>query len=194
MPKDDERAWEPSGERRTPAPEDVEREAAWRRGEARERARAAGEEPPRGAHTGHARAGVAARAFAALAENVREYAIFLMDPAGVITFWGEGARFIKWWTKVQAERHGAQRARLGWSEQELHREFTILREELTAAVRRRGPVDVPGPTSAARRGEAERVLEVLHEFVAVAERLSVASFRRAAGAADHARPSDAPSP
>jgi len=103
MPKDDERAWEPSGERRTPAPEDVEREAAWRRGEARERARAAGEEPPRGAHTGHARAGVAARAFAALAENVREYAIFLMDPAGVISFWGEGARLIKWWTKDQAE-------------------------------------------------------------------------------------------
>ncbi|HEV7993289.1 MAG TPA: ATP-binding protein [Gemmatimonadaceae bacterium] len=47
--------------------------------------------------------GVAARAFTALAENVRDYAIFLMDPDGVIIFWGEGARLIKWWTKEQAE-------------------------------------------------------------------------------------------
>jgi PAS domain S-box-containing protein len=91
------------------SPEEREREAAYRRGEGRERARAVGggappvEEPPRGAHTGHARASVAARAFAALAENVRDYAIFLMDPTGVITFWGEGARLIKWWTKDQAE-------------------------------------------------------------------------------------------
>ncbi len=85
------------------APEDRERAAARRRAVARERARAAGEEPPRGAHTGQARSGVAARAFAALAENVRDYAIFLMDPAGVITFWGEGARLIKWWTKDEAE-------------------------------------------------------------------------------------------
>ena len=83
--------------------EDLEREAAWRRGEARERARAANEEPPRDAHTGQARASVAAKAFAALAENVRDYAIFLLNPDGVITFWGEGARLIKWWTKDQAE-------------------------------------------------------------------------------------------
>jgi PAS domain S-box-containing protein len=85
------------------APEEREREAAWRRGEARERARAAGEAPARGAYTGRARASVAARAFAALADNVRDYAIFLMNPDGVITFWGEGARLIKWWTKEQAE-------------------------------------------------------------------------------------------
>lgn len=85
------------------APEERERAAAWERGEARERARAAGGEPARGAYTGLARADVAARAFAALAENVRDYAIFLMDPAGVITFWGEGARLIKWWTKDQME-------------------------------------------------------------------------------------------
>ncbi len=39
----------------------------------------------------------------ALAENVRDYAIFLMDPNGIITFWGEGARLIKWWTRDQAE-------------------------------------------------------------------------------------------
>src|SRR3954471_2057836 len=83
--------------------EEKERQAAWRRGEETERARAAGEEPEPSAYAGLATAGVASRAFAALAESVRDYAIFLMDPEGVITFWGEGARLIKWWTKAEAE-------------------------------------------------------------------------------------------
>ena len=39
--------------------------------------------------------------------------------------------------RVIAERHGSQRARLGWSAAEVRREFQILREELAAAVRRR---------------------------------------------------------
>src|SRR5215213_11452819 len=103
MGTEQDRVGETSGERRTPSPEEQEREAAWRRGEERERARAAGALPGRDAHTGQARASVAAKAFAALAENVRDYAIFLMDPHGTITFWGEGARLIKWWTKDQAE-------------------------------------------------------------------------------------------
>jgi PAS domain S-box-containing protein len=47
--------------------------------------------------------GVVHQAFSALAENVRDYGIFLMDPDGIITFWGEGARLIKGWTKAQAE-------------------------------------------------------------------------------------------
>ena len=38
-----------------------------------------------------------------VAENVRDYAIFLMDRDGVIQCWGEGARLLKWWTKEQAE-------------------------------------------------------------------------------------------
>jgi PAS domain S-box-containing protein len=38
-----------------------------------------------------------------LAENVHDYAIFLMDINGVITYWGESARLIKWWTKEEAE-------------------------------------------------------------------------------------------
>jgi PAS domain S-box-containing protein len=41
--------------------------------------------------------------FPFLAENVREYAVFLLDPAGVITFWGESARLMKWWTREEAE-------------------------------------------------------------------------------------------
>jgi len=84
------------------APEARERAEALRRGAQRERERVAGQ-PTRAAYSGIAPASIAARAFAALADNVRDYAIFLMDPNGVITFWGEGARLIKWWTKDEAE-------------------------------------------------------------------------------------------
>src|SRR4051794_13441853 len=38
-----------------------------------------------------------------VAENVRDYAIFLMDADGIIRCWGEGARLMKWWTRQQAE-------------------------------------------------------------------------------------------
>jgi PAS domain S-box-containing protein len=38
-----------------------------------------------------------------VAENVRDYAIFLMDSMGIIRCWGESARLMKWWTKEQAE-------------------------------------------------------------------------------------------
>jgi signal transduction histidine kinase len=39
--------------------------------------------------------------------------------------------------RLVAERHGAQRARLGWSQDALHREWRILAEEIERAVRRR---------------------------------------------------------
>jgi len=86
-----------------PGRETQEREAACRRAEERERERAEGRGPARDPDSGFAQPDVAARAFAALAENVRDYAIFLLDPDGIITFWGEGARLMKWWTKDQAE-------------------------------------------------------------------------------------------
>jgi PAS domain S-box-containing protein len=38
-----------------------------------------------------------------VSENVRDYAIFLLDPNGIITCWGESARLMKWWTRQQAE-------------------------------------------------------------------------------------------
>src|SRR5215203_4467666 len=75
-----------------------EREGAWHRGKTTEVAVA-----QRDPYLGLAPAGIAHRAFAALAENVRDYAIFLLDPEGIITFWGEGARLMKWWTKAEAE-------------------------------------------------------------------------------------------
>jgi PAS domain S-box-containing protein len=41
--------------------------------------------------------------FTLLAENVRDYAVFLLDANGIIKCWGEGARLMKWWTRHQAE-------------------------------------------------------------------------------------------
>jgi PAS domain S-box-containing protein len=93
---------EPRGKQGAPtraqSREDEERVAAIRRAADRERA-------PSGnrVRLSSSVSGVAARAFTALAENVRDYAIFLMDPTGKIIFWGEGARLIKWWAKEQAE-------------------------------------------------------------------------------------------
>jgi PAS domain S-box-containing protein len=87
----------------TPGREAAEREAAFRRGELALQCHTDGARANRDPHTGLASAAVAQRAFAAFAENVRDFAIFLMDPDGIITFWGEGARLIKWWTREQAE-------------------------------------------------------------------------------------------
>ena len=88
------------------APETRERLEARRRAATRARAReegnvAAAPVPGIGSAEGAAR--IADLAFRALAENVRDYAIFLINPDGVITFWGEGARLMKWWTKDEAE-------------------------------------------------------------------------------------------
>jgi PAS domain S-box-containing protein len=59
--------------------------------------------PREGASPERAGGEIAQHAFAALAENVRDYAVFLLDPDGVIVHWGEGARLIKGWTKEEAE-------------------------------------------------------------------------------------------
>jgi PAS domain S-box-containing protein len=83
----------------SPTREAQEREAAWRRGRARRRAGAEGHDH----EVGRANPELVHRAFAALAENVRDYAIFLMDADGVIRFWGEGARLLKRWSKEEAE-------------------------------------------------------------------------------------------
>ena len=86
-----------------------ERDAARQRGEARQHARAAARVEERAAAEVPAWPGVerralraAERAFAALADNVRDYAVFLLDPDGIITYWGEGARLMKWWTVDEA--------------------------------------------------------------------------------------------
>ena len=83
------------------AAETLEREKAWKRGEARAKQKLSGDSDANNSAV-LAEGDVARRAFAALAENVRDYAIFLMDAEGIITYWGEGARLIKWWTPEQA--------------------------------------------------------------------------------------------
>jgi hypothetical protein len=52
------------------------------------------------------------------------------QPSSLVTDSGEIHR-------VLAERHGVQRARLGWTPKALHREWAILREEIGRVVRRR---------------------------------------------------------
>jgi PAS domain S-box-containing protein len=76
-----------------------ERREAIRRGRARLQGQAEGDRPA----AKRERVAEADPAFMALAENVRDYAIFLMDLRGVIIYWGEGARLIKWWIKEEAE-------------------------------------------------------------------------------------------
>jgi PAS domain S-box-containing protein len=76
-----------------------ERREAIQRGRARLEGRAEGDKPA----AKRERVSEVDPAFMALAESVRDYAIFLMDPRGVIIYWGEGARLIKWWLKEEAE-------------------------------------------------------------------------------------------
>ena len=87
----------PAGPPGTPGRESHERKAAHRRG---------------GSHVAHpAEARCAPELpglnadllYTLVAENVRDYAIFLTDVDGVIRCWGESARLMKWWTRPQAE-------------------------------------------------------------------------------------------
>ena len=77
--------------------EQQERDAALSRGAAR-----AGEppEPLCAPDVGDLEPGLL---YTLVAENVRDYAIFLMDPDGIIRCWGESARLMKWWTRHEAE-------------------------------------------------------------------------------------------
>jgi len=84
-----------------PGRENQEREAAWERGRNHTGTSSGITLELRDRRTGLAGQGVAVRLFAALADNVRDYAIFLMDPDGIITYWGEGARLMKWWTREE---------------------------------------------------------------------------------------------
>jgi PAS domain S-box-containing protein len=94
---------EEAGERSgAPGCETQEREAAWRRGELLAKRRQRDVEEERNPVTGFPEEPLI-NAFVVLAENVRNYAVFLMSPEGIITQWGEGARLLKWWTRDQAE-------------------------------------------------------------------------------------------
>jgi diaminopimelate decarboxylase len=72
---------------------------------------------------------------------------------------------------VVAERHGRQRARLGWRADEVRREYQILREELGAAVRR---------AEGSRTTDLDQMIAALHAFIDEAERASLDAFTAAA--------------
>ena len=75
-------------------------------------------------------------------------------------------------TEIQrliSKLHGFQRARLGWSEAAVRREFVILRTTIVEAVRRRLTPEVVDPAEA---------FEVLGRFLEHAEEISLRGWRR----------------
>ena len=80
----------------------------------------------------------------------------------------EAERMLRDGSSIQAmiaERHGAQRAHLGWRADEVRRDYAVLREEVHAALTR-ASVRVDGPVITQARG-------VLDHFLSRAERLSL---------------------
>ena len=73
--------------------------------------------------------------------------------------------------RVIAERHGAQRHRLGWEEEELQKEFVLLRTVVTDVVR---------PRASVAETDLDRALTVMTGFLTQAERVSLQSFRHTA--------------
>jgi signal transduction histidine kinase len=72
--------------------------------------------------------------------------------------------------RLISERHGAQRARLGWTAEALQREFQILGEEVEAALHRGSPTDSVASSEAT---------ETLRRLLSQAEEISVEGFRDA---------------
>ena len=64
--------------------------------------------------------------------------------------------------------HGAQRAQLGWTRNALRRDFAILREETTRAVRAAAPPDA----------DLDASLRIIDQFLDHAERISQAEWHR----------------
>jgi hypothetical protein len=81
-----------------------------------------------------------------------------------------------------AATHGAQRARLGWGEDEIRREFTIIGEELSFAVRRAAPRRVRDTNE--REQEIRRAISLLEQFLAAAVRRSIGGYREARSRAE----------
>jgi hypothetical protein len=77
--------------------------------------------------------------------------------------------------RIISERHGAQRQRLGWTEQELRAEFRLLRRSVDAAVQKVSKTDdLRSDESSLRAARA-----VLNQLLDTAEEISVRGFRLA---------------
>ena len=78
-------------------------------------------------------------------------------------------------TEIQrtiAERHGMQRARLGWSVEALRREYLLMHEELERTIRRRGRTIVPAAI--------DEGLTILARLLEQGEECSARAFARVA--------------
>jgi signal transduction histidine kinase len=87
---------------------------------------------------------------------------------------GEPSSVVSGASEVQqlvAERHGARRARLGWTRETVSREWRILCEEIDRAIRRHGATV---PASAVRES-----LVLVDGFIARAEQISASALERA---------------
>jgi hypothetical protein len=73
--------------------------------------------------------------------------------------------------RLVAERHGAQRARLGWTVDALHREWEILEEEIERAIRRRA--------HGINDGALEEGISILKRLVEQGDELSCRALARA---------------
>jgi signal transduction histidine kinase len=92
---------------------------------------------------------------------------------------GDSSQILRDGTEVQhllCERHGAQRARLGWTEGAHAREFEILREEVEASVRR------SVETMPVAGDSVERALATLRGFLEYAEYVSLRGMGTTAAA------------
>jgi PAS domain S-box-containing protein len=104
-------------------------------------------------------------------------ATFLVDIGLALVTLDEGGgepELMRDGTEIQrliAERHGAQRARLGWSEEDLYREFQLLREILVPLVLEE--------TTLAVEANVEDALGVLERLLQQAELISVRGLRNA---------------
>jgi hypothetical protein len=128
--------------------------------------------------------GVADLKFSQLADHVASY---LADLAGMLIALDEagGAPSTVLVDAVDihrlvAARHGAQRARLGWSEAAIRCEYRLLEGEIERTVRTR--------CTAVDEGTLEEALAVTVRLVRQAEQASVHAFARATGTGDGRRP------
>ena len=107
-----------------------------------------------------------------LIADVAESLVVLEESAGQPSPMMADATLIQ---RLIAERHGVQRARLGWPAEALRREYAILREEVERSIRR------VLPTGAA---PAQEIVDVVSRFFEQAEYVSLSAHASAGAGTD----------